>query len=44
MPALMSAIRHVAENQNIFDADESICGEFREKAAHINVLYSRHHG
>jgi hypothetical protein len=39
MPELLPALRHVAQNQGLFDADQSIYGDFQEKLAQIEALY-----
>ncbi len=41
MPELLSAIRHVGQNQTSFDADENIYGKFQEKLEQIEAMYSR---
>ena len=38
MPELLSALEFVANNQALFNADESIYGNFREKLARIREL------
>lgn len=38
MPELLPALRHVAENQAVFGAAESIYGSFRDKLAQIESL------
>jgi hypothetical protein len=39
MPQLLQAIRHVAGNQTLFDANERIYGSFQEKSRLIESLY-----
>ena len=40
MPDLLPALRHIAENQASFHADEAIYGSFREKLEQIESLYA----
>ena len=42
MRELLPAIEHVAGNQALFEADESIFGNFLEKLVHIRNLYAPH--
>jgi hypothetical protein len=42
MPELFPAVRHVAQNQSAYNADEDIYGNFTEKLKSIEALYSRH--
>lgn len=39
MVELMPAVRHVAQNQSLFHADENIYGDFLEKLKRIEALY-----
>ena len=40
MPELLPAVEYVARNQDLFDADESIYGNFLEKLSRIQTLYA----
>jgi hypothetical protein len=40
MRELLPAVRYVAENQALFEADESIYGSFRRKRERIEALYT----
>jgi len=40
MPDLLSAIKYVAGNQKLFDADEHIYGNFLVKRSRIQTLYA----
>jgi hypothetical protein len=40
MPELLPAVEYVARNQSLFDADESIYGNFLKKLSRIQTLYS----
>jgi hypothetical protein len=42
MPELLPAIEHVAGNQALYEADESIYGNFLEKLARIKALFATH--
>jgi hypothetical protein len=44
MPELLPAIRHVGQNQTLFDADENIYGKFQEKQDRIEATYFRRSG
>ena len=39
MPELLPALRHVAQNQARYEADEDIYGNFQQKLAQIEALY-----
>ena len=40
MPELLPAVEYVARNQSLFDADESIYGNFLEKLSRVQALYA----
>jgi hypothetical protein len=40
MPELLPCVEYVAGNQGLFDADESIYGNFLEKLSRIQALYA----
>jgi len=40
MPELLPTIEHVARNQGLFEAKESIYGNFLEKLERIHALYA----
>lgn len=40
MPELLPAVEYIARNQSLFDADESIYGNFLEKLSRIQKLYA----
>jgi hypothetical protein len=42
MPELLSAIRHVGQNQASFHADDKIYGNFQEELDRIEAMYTRH--
>jgi hypothetical protein len=42
MPDLLSAVEFVARNQELYEADEAIYGNFVEKLSRIHELYARH--
>ena len=42
MPELVPAIEHVARNQALYEAEESIYGNFLEKLAQIQTLSASH--
>ena len=44
MPELLPAIEYVAQNQSLFEAEESIYGNFLERLARIQTLYAPHSG
>src|SRR5579862_2904571 len=44
MPDLLPALEYVAQNQSLFEADESIYGNFVEKLSRIKALYARYIG
>lgn len=42
MPELLPAIEHVARNQVLYEAEESMYGNFLEKLAQIQTLSAAH--
>ena len=40
MPELLPAVEYVARNQSLFDADESIYGNFLEKLSRVQTVYA----
>lgn len=40
MPELLPTVEYVARNQSLFDADESIYGNFLEKLSRIQTIYA----
>jgi len=44
MPDLLPALEYLGQNQSLFQADESIYGNFLEKLSRIKALYARYIG
>jgi len=44
MTDLLDAVEYVANHQAQFEADEDICGNFKEKLAQIQRLYAGNEG
>jgi hypothetical protein len=44
MPDLLPALEYVGQNQALFQADESIYGNFSEKLSSIKAVYATHTG